>query len=105
MAGKYIALPKGVSEQTFDFTWGERLGADEVSLHLETSTDLADWIPAPGDGSEIQVLYANTSDGTRTVLARLVDLSAVRKYVRIGAGAIPGERHFMLQKVAPRFYG
>ena len=72
-----------VSEQTFDFTWGERLGADEVSLHLETSTDLADWIPDPADGSEIQVLYANTSDGTRTVLARLVDLSAVRKYVRI----------------------
>ena len=80
----FTTLPTpAASDQTFDFTWGERVGADDVSLHLETSTDLGTWTPDPGDGSEIQVLYANTSDGTRTVLARLVDLSAVRKYVRI----------------------
>ena len=31
----------------------------------------------------IQMLYANSNDGTRTVLARLLNLSGARKYVRI----------------------
>jgi len=84
LAYAFTALPTpAVSDQTFDFTWGERVGADDVTLQLETSTNLTSWTPDPGDGSEIQVLYANSSDGTRTVLARLVDLSNARKYVRI----------------------
>ena len=63
-------------------TWGARLGADAVSLQLETSPDLSAWTPDPGDGTVLEVLTATSANGTRTLTAILSGGLATQKYLR-----------------------
>ncbi len=65
------ARPVATNEAgTTVLTWRERIGADEVRLTRQLSSDLAVWQSDPDDGSVVQILTAQANgDGTRTVRA------------------------------------
>lgn len=56
------------------FTWQQRIAADNVTITPRLSTDLTTWNADPGDGTKLQILsnVVNT-DGSRTITARAVE--------------------------------
>jgi len=78
------SLPAVASDAAGSFmTWGERVGADQVRVVVETSDDLGAWTPDPGDGSRLKLTAAATADGQRTLTARLVPAAPAGRFFRL----------------------
>jgi hypothetical protein len=71
-------------------SYRRRLGADDVTYQVETSTDLDTWLSGPGVVEEIGTPVAN-GDGTETVQVRvLADTAAdAARYIRLRVGLVP----------------
>jgi hypothetical protein len=81
------SLPSVSTDATGELavTWGERVGADQVRVVVELSSDLHTWGQDPGDGTGLTLAGATTDDGRRGLTFRFAANSPFRQFLRLRA--------------------